>query len=242
MSGGGSFGYSNANSKSNSEYQNGSDFRQQVNPYQQGYLNNMMAQAQSTFAKYNKQFNKNVKSANANQGAIFDTAKSGLMNMLNGGAYTSPEGNQIRNHIMNQFNPAGMQAAATPNYQQFGIGNGTPVGMNPYLTGGSMEGKIPPMLQPPRPGIPPGFGGQPQRPPQTPPPGFGGQPQMPPQTPLQFQQAPMQLPPQNTGIYRTQVMPQQDLSRFQTMLQQQQMPAQISPEELARRRAMYGTF
>ena len=220
MSGGGSFGYSNANSKSNSGYQNGSDFRQQVNPYQQGYLNNMMAQAQSTFAKYNKQFDKNVKSANANQGAIFDMTKSGLMNMLNGGAYTSPEGNQIRNHIMDQFNPAGMQAAATPNYQQFGIGNGTPVGMNPYLTGGSMEGKMPPMLQPPKPGIPPGFGGQPQVPPQ-----------MPPQMPPQFQTMPMQMPPQNLGFDRTQVMGGP---------MQQQMPMQLNPEELARRRAMFG--
>lgn len=162
MSGGGSFGYSNANSKSRSEYQNGSDFRQQVNPYQQGYLNNMMSQAQSTFAKYNRQFDKNTKSANTNQGAIFDMAKSGLMNMLNGGAYTSPEGNQIRNHIMGQFNPVGMQSAATPNYQQFGIGNGTPVGMNPFLTGGSKEGQIPNIGIPmPRPGIQPGFA-QPQ--------------------------------------------------------------------------------
>ena len=157
MSGGGSFGYSNANSKSNSEYQNGSDFRQQVNPYQQGYLNNMMSQAQSTFAKYNKNAGKYIKEANANQGAIFDAARGGLINMLAGGAYTSPEGNAIRAQIMGQFNPAGMQAAATPNYQQFGIGNGTPVGMNPFLTGGSREGQLPVQMQPPRPGIMPGI-------------------------------------------------------------------------------------
>lgn len=156
MSGGGSFGYSNANSRSNSEYQNGSNFRQQINPYQQGYLNNMMAQAQSTFAKYNKNAGKYIKEANANQGEIFDMARGGLANMLAGGAYTSPEGNAIRNHIMGQFNPAAMQAAATPNYQQFGIGNGSPVGMSPFLTGGSREGQLPIQLQPPRPGIVPG--------------------------------------------------------------------------------------
>ena len=195
MSGGGSFGYSNANSRQNSGFQNGSDFRQQVNPYQQGYLNNMMSQAQSAFSKFNKNSGKNIKEANANQGAIYDIAKGGLQNLLAGGAYTSPQGQAIFQHIMGQTNPAGMQGAATPNYQQFGIGNGSPVGMNPFLTGGSREGQMPINIQPPRPGIPPEMNMQP---------GMGHQRLQPGQMPGMQQpgQMPQQMSPQELELRR----------------------------------------
>lgn len=178
MSGWGSF----SQSGNRSAYYNDAKSNQKIPKFQKEALKQLYSTGFDQFNTLNNQMqgpDGTIAKTNARQGEIFDMGKNNLAALMSGGAYGAPQGQAVFQHIMGQMNPTAMSGPATPNYQQFGIGTGKPVGMNPYLTGGSMEGQNP-FPQPPRPMYPVG----------------GGQPPM--QTMPMQQQPPMQTMPMQT--------------------------------------------